>query len=227
MKKEYLKYTNGMTLVEMLVVVTIVIMLGIIGLYLTYTQIFKGYDARRKTDVKQIQVALEEYEKDHNCYPDSLPACETAGVLGTYIPKVPCDPRLKTPYVYTPGPDGTACKKWYWVFVDLENDADRQIEEVGCTGLCGPNVDNQVFNFYMSSPGAPLPYGAEGGTEEVDTGVYYWGCFGGVCQETVEWREDIIPPNWSCHPNYSTDGCSGMCGQLDAEGDFINECTPI
>jgi len=217
-----------MTLPEMLVVATIIMMLAMISLYLTYIQIYKGYDARRKTDIKQIQIALEEYEKDHNCYPDSLPACGTSGNLSTYIPEVPCDPEYKMPYVYIPGPDGPICKKWYWVFVDLRNDGDRQIEEVGCTNLCGPNAENQVFNFYMSSPGAPLPYGVSlGAGVEIDTSGNYWGCFNGICLQNVYWREDVVPPGWSCHPNYNTSDCSNLCAIKNGSGDYIYQCIPI
>jgi len=64
MRKEF-----GATLTELMVVVAIIAFLALLAFWALRTQVFKGFDSRRKTDIYQIKVAVEEYEKDHDCYP--------------------------------------------------------------------------------------------------------------------------------------------------------------
>jgi len=58
--------SRGLTLTELLIVVAILMMLALLSYLASRSQIFKGYDARRKTDIYQIKVAVEEYEKNCN-----------------------------------------------------------------------------------------------------------------------------------------------------------------
>ena len=54
------------------------------------SQVFKGNDARRKADLKRIGVAVEEYEKDKNCYPlPSLLTCNPGKGLLLILTKSP------------------------------------------------------------------------------------------------------------------------------------------
>ena len=55
---------KGVTLVELLVVVSIIALLALISIFAFREQIFKGNDAKRKSDIGRIQLAVEEYEKD-------------------------------------------------------------------------------------------------------------------------------------------------------------------
>jgi prepilin-type N-terminal cleavage/methylation domain-containing protein len=148
---------NGFTLVELLVVIATITVLMFLAVIAYRSQVFKGYDARRKTDIYQIKIALEEYEKDNNCYPQALPACEPGNGLQPYIPKIPCDPGDKTDYVYTPDTSGSTCPKWYWIFTTLDNENDPQIEELGCQNGCGPTLGTANYNYYQTSPNAPEP----------------------------------------------------------------------
>ncbi len=196
----------GLTMIELLVVVAFLSLLVLLGVFVYKRQIFKGYDARRKSDLNRIKIALEEYEKDYNCYPSSLPNCKDpdANFMKTYISKIPCDPRTKDNYRYQPDTSST-CSKWFWIFANLENSKDQQAIELGCVGnICGPDT-NYGYNYYVASPNAPDPYRKPP----------IYGCFSGVCQP-ITYRDDGMP---ECQPNYTDPNCNGYCSAG-------NQCNP-
>lgn len=114
-KKKHLSNTNtggaGFTLVEILIVVAIlgILATALISLINPTLQIQKSRDARRKSDLRQIQSALELYRADCGSYParsgTSVPSpltsvsppvtspstCAGSGV--TYMQTVPIDPK--------------------------------------------------------------------------------------------------------------------------------------
>jgi prepilin-type N-terminal cleavage/methylation domain-containing protein len=96
------KTQKGVTLIEVLIVVTIILFL-MIALYRTIgINVEKARDADRKKDLKEIKVAFENYYNDKNCYPpaDSLDTCDST-VLAPYLPQVPCD-KIGQKYLYLP-----------------------------------------------------------------------------------------------------------------------------
>lgn len=207
----------GVTLTELLIIVSIISILAVIAISLLASQIFKGNDAKRKTEVRRIQVAVEEYEKDHECYP--LPqyvVCKPGTGLKPYISKIPCDPVTGGSYVYEHADD--TCPSWYRIYVRLENEADPDIEELECTYGCGPGF---AYNYYVSSPNAPaparatapLPSGDGDGGDGGDGEVFY-GCFGGVCT-MISW--DPERPGPECDPNFQNPTCYGQCGPAEVE----------
>ena len=89
---------KGFTLIELLIVVAII---GILATLLMANFIGvrqRARDAQRKSDIRQIQSALELYRSDQSIYPTTaqFPSCGTALTGGTptvtYMSKVPCDP---------------------------------------------------------------------------------------------------------------------------------------
>lgn len=142
---------EGVTLVELLVVVAVISMLAVISVSFLRPQLFKGTDAKRKSDLRRIQVALEEYEKDKDCYPPpALVTCNPGDGLTPYLSKIPCDPKTKSDYFYET--DGSSCSLWYRIYSNLENLQDPDIGKVGCDSGCGPG-----YNFFLGSPNAPNP----------------------------------------------------------------------
>lgn len=142
---------SGFTLVEVLIVVSIVAFLAGISLYLLSSQVFKGTDAKRKSDINRIQIAIEEYEKDKDCYPTpEIVTCSPDTGLRPYLDKIPCDPKTKSSYYFEN--DGNICPRWYRIYTKLENKQDPYITKIGCTNGCGPN---SLYNYYVSSPNAP------------------------------------------------------------------------
>lgn len=96
---------KGFTLIELLTVVGIVGILSSAALFNVPRQIKKSHDAKRKSDIHELQVALESYFTDNQKYPVSLPA---KGLLLTspdgqtvYLSKMPADPVTRDPYLYT------------------------------------------------------------------------------------------------------------------------------
>lgn len=207
------KKNGGFTLTEVLVVVGIVVFLAVISLIYLRNQVYKARDAKRKADMHLIQVAVEEYEKDHDCYPpEGNLKCDTIvfSVIGDgltpYLSKIPCDPISGESYPYEPG-GPTSCWSWYRMYALLDN------EEVTIAGPGGVNYD-----YYVSSPNAPTPPPATiatptpGPTSTPET-ESYWGCFDGACLP-------IFAPY--CLPKFPASHCSWQC--TDLHGNPINEC---
>jgi len=87
---------KAFTLVEILVVVTIIGLLTATAT-VTYTVFLKqSRDAKRKTDLEQIRATLEMYRSNNDTYPATLSVL-TAPVI--YIQSLPADPKNPT-YTY-------------------------------------------------------------------------------------------------------------------------------
>ena len=61
---------KGFTLIELLVVIAILGLLATVGLSSFRTSQLKGRDSKRKSNLSQIQKALEMYYNDYGQYPD-------------------------------------------------------------------------------------------------------------------------------------------------------------
>jgi len=142
---------SAFTLVEILVVIAILGVVATVGVAYSVNQIYKANDANRKGALNRIAVALEEYEKDNNCYPPASPdplVCSPGTGLAPYLAKIPCDPVTGNPYSYEPGIPA-ACPTWYRIYTKLQNSTDTSIIE-----LIGPGG---AYNYYTGSANAPKP----------------------------------------------------------------------
>jgi prepilin-type N-terminal cleavage/methylation domain-containing protein len=148
------KKTNlAFTMIELLVVVSIISVLGALAFTGMKVQIAKGRDSRRKADLNRIQNALEDYLNDNNCYPPELDCGDS---FSPWLSTVPCDPISNTQsnYFYSVDtPTNPGCKKWYKIYAKLENYKDPVIEKVGCAAGCGPS---DFYNYWVSSPNINL-----------------------------------------------------------------------
>lgn len=101
---------KAFTLIEVLVVVTIISILASIAAVSYSSSLKQSRDARRKTDLEQIRAAVEMYKSYNNVYPGTITfgAALTDPSPGTtiYLSKVPKDPKdPNTSYYYnSPGP---------------------------------------------------------------------------------------------------------------------------
>ncbi len=112
---------KGFTLIELLVVIAIIGVLSTLAVVALGSARQKANDAKRLSDMKQVQTALELYYTDHNAYPTSTTAM-SIGVTGTsncldttgfkatctnpYMGLVPKGPDAGENYQYTSA-DGT------------------------------------------------------------------------------------------------------------------------
>jgi len=91
------RLTRGFTLIELLVVIAIIGILSSVVLASLNSARVKGRDARRISDIKQIQLALELYYDTNQSFPtaaQAFPATASSSVLVTsgYISALPVDP---------------------------------------------------------------------------------------------------------------------------------------
>src|SRR5437588_640087 len=70
--------SKGFTLIELLVVIAIIGILATIVMVNVLSVRSRARDTQRKSDIRQIQSALELYRADQGSYPNGLPACNSA-----------------------------------------------------------------------------------------------------------------------------------------------------
>ncbi len=142
---------KGFTLIELLVVVAII---GILSTLLTANFIGvrqRSRDSERKSNLRQIQSALELYRADTGNYPTAIPNCPSGSpkslmspdcVTSVYMQTVPKDPG-GTSYTYSS--NGTT----YSIVACLENSNDSEKDSVNknppCDGVNG-------FSFTVTNP---------------------------------------------------------------------------
>lgn len=119
----------GFTIIELLIVIAVIGILtsGIILLINPLGQIKKANDAKRKSDLAQMQKALEQYYTDNGKYPTNTAGYQVTGVAwgsawGNYMQILPKDPSATKKYVYVT--NGT--QQSYWLYAGLEYAKDPQ-----------------------------------------------------------------------------------------------------
>lgn len=96
------KETNGFTLIEILVVISIISILGTIG-FAIFSNALKGNrDQQRYRDLQAIKQALELYRNDFHVYPVvSSDGYKPANLIPKYLAAWPADPNSNWQYVYS------------------------------------------------------------------------------------------------------------------------------
>ncbi|MBW7954819.1 type II secretion system protein [Candidatus Gracilibacteria bacterium] len=126
----------GFTLIELIVVISIITILSSIGIYSFLGYIKDANDSKRITDIQSIKMYLDDYRRNHSyLYPDGEGGAQTTQITGsgeiianqTYfneflagkvgMPKVLLDPKTKLPYLYSLTRDKTS----YQITATLEN----------------------------------------------------------------------------------------------------------
>lgn len=126
---------RGFTLIELLVVIAIIGILSSVVLASLNSARQKSRDARRVSDIKQLQLALELYYDANGNY-----ATDLADLAPTYIATVPTDPQTDASYAYAALGSGTTCSSYHLGayledsgHVSLSSDVDAAAGTI-CTG---------------------------------------------------------------------------------------------
>ncbi len=148
------KRKGGFTLVELIVVIAILGILSGIGLTSFRTSQMKSRDAKRKSDLEQVQRALEMYYNDVGAYPNSTAQGGTIGSFSwgvefkdakntVYMKELPKDPTGSSEYCYK-SVVAPAAATSYQLYAKLENSQDPKCLDGNCLTArsCGPGTYN-------------------------------------------------------------------------------------
>ncbi len=168
---------KGFTLIEMIITIGILGVLAsiILAIVNPLAQFQKSNDARRKSDLEQLQRALEQYYQDHGQYPHSsgsngsptysivdFSKINTNPPIGItwgnqwvpYMNFLPKDPAAGRTYRYVTD----ATWQTYWIYASLERGGKDQ-DACNTAGTKCPNVPGGVTcggtnacNYGVSSP---------------------------------------------------------------------------
>ena len=153
---QFPKKEKGFTLVELLIVISII---GVLATLLMANFIGirqRARDAQRKADLRQIQSALEIYRSDQGAYPTTIPNCSSSIKspdcnTSVYIQTVPSDPMGSSYYnngAYYFQSNGTT----YTLGVCLENASDNDTKDTNSSPSGSDTNCSSKRYFVLTNP---------------------------------------------------------------------------
>ena len=213
---------DGLSMIEILTVIAILAILIILAITTLPRQLEKARDGERKSDLKKIKVAFENYYDDEGCYPspDILELCGAntppTHELSKYLQDIPCDPGDESYYLYLPydktGSTGTC--DGYRVWANLEKNDDPVVATLNCDSASGCGA----YDFFTANP--PYPGGPQLGPESSE---YNYGVSEGVPVFTGD-ANTYLDSGWCCGGTACNSWTMG--GGVCANGPYItyDEC---
>lgn len=150
------KIHQGFTLIELLVAMGIVAVLTALAAFNFNQSRIRSRDVQRKSDLSQLQKALELYRNDHNGYPAAVGYQDSLLAPVQYIKTTFTDVRAVEweDYRYIPG----AGNKTYYLTACLENPADSTkagtslCEAAGVSCACGAGTPKTGVLYIITQP---------------------------------------------------------------------------
>ena len=164
--------SRGFTLIELIIAIAILaIMTSVVLLVVDpFSQFKKSLDTSRKSDLAQIQRALEQYYQDYGKYPANNASYQMIVMIGgsptsllwgsawdPYMEKLPKEPVTTKRYVYVASAD----QQSYWIYASLDR-GGKDPQACNSGGTSCPNVPNNgavvcgtasdYCNYGVSSP---------------------------------------------------------------------------
>ncbi len=152
---------KGFTLIELIVVISIIGILSTV-LVANFMQVrYKTRDAVRKKDLEQIRLSLESYRTDVGSYPASLYSvaadadCPKGNSISsgstTYMKEIPCDPREPTKQYYYEAVGSSRLQ--YVLYACAENENDQTaISDAVITTHCAVADNWNEIGFKVTNP---------------------------------------------------------------------------
>jgi prepilin-type N-terminal cleavage/methylation domain-containing protein len=200
-----MKNRFGFTLIEVLIVVSILAILSVTGFVTLSKQRTKAEDSTMKTDLNRLKTAFEEYYNDNNCYPPAEWFEDASAIQGDelqpYLNQIPLNKKTDQPYVLEK--DSSGCS-WFKIYTTLNNGDDPQAvllrtfdPDLGSTlGNYGVSSSNTRVSIFYEGPASPTPTPTAG-----PNNTYY--CSG------INNCSSFDPDSYSCTPSYSGPNCDG------------------
>lgn len=118
-----MKNKNGFTLIELMVVMTIIVVITAIGMVSYSAASLKSRDGRRMADLQKISLALEMYRQDNKVYPPAVG--NKADIPATYLQAWPN------------GPKGVGDSYSYTLVSSYTYKIDTKVENAGSSNVAG------------------------------------------------------------------------------------------
>lgn len=156
------KKQTGFTLIEVLMVTSIIALLLVSTAVYMRSSLERGRDGRRKADLRRLAELLEEHYNDKGTYPTELEMADcgssTGNPLTKYQATIPCEPQSDINYAYIPEPTncngGSSPCLRYRLLTRLGYEEDPDIERVGCKpvgeGGCGGSTASN-YNYGVAA----------------------------------------------------------------------------
>lgn len=216
-----IKRKTGFSLIELLIVVSIIAILIIGAILMLNKQRDRADDARVKAELDRLKIAFEEYHNDNGCYPppewfDSKDDCGS-NQFSPYLNAISCDKNTGLPYVLET--DETGCG-WYKLYATLDapwsdDQAVSQRSESGSmSGNYGVSSANVTVSVYYEEPQAsttssPTPTPTQSSPSPSPN--YYWCSNIGNCTSYDNAQYDCTP-SYINNPN--CDGGANKCSSV-------------
>ena len=182
MLKSRLSSRSGFTLLELLIIISLIALLAaiVIALLNPWAQIAKAWDSKRVNELAQLNKVFEDFYNDKGCYPKPDEVCYPSTQSGynpqsntkcyvcgneasptnfskfsPYLARLPCDPQHpNNKLLYQV--NNLTCPSWYKIYSELSVPWSLTADVAGCgEGGCGV-APNYGYDYGASSPNVTL-----------------------------------------------------------------------